>query len=161
MTQLQRSIKTVLCFLLPALLSFSSINSSKIKESEAWFRYWIVLAFALLLELLLDHYLEGNYPKLQILVKVVFILCLLSPCDNNGSDLIHDKILLHITKIIQNFAGHCWSTLQSMFNLKTDNPGYTDTFSQVFMSLGSVLNLEVGNILLQTEMNYQDFSQTY
>ena len=64
------------------------------------------------------------------------------------------SVLFPITKIIQNFAGHCWSTLQSMFNLKTDNPGYTDTFSQVFMSLGSVLNLEVGNILFHNFDNF-------
>ena len=98
-TQLQRGIQTGLCFLLPALLSFSSINPSKIEESEAWLRYWIVLAFALLLELLLDHYLEGNYPKVQIVVKLVFILCLLSPCDQNGSTSYMTRYTVKIKKV--------------------------------------------------------------
>jgi hypothetical protein len=94
--------------------------------------------------------LEGNFPKVQLVVNLVCIFCLISPCDKNGSDLIHDKILLPIHKLIQIVANNCWSTFQSIFKLKTDKPGYTDTFSQFFISLGSALNLDVGKILFQS-----------
>merc|ERR1711971_601477 len=88
-------IRIILVFVIPALLSTLAIQAGDVVASLAWLKYWIVLSFALLLELILEQLLQ-NKKKCAIpftVVKVLFLLWLVAPITWNGSDTTHDYVI--------------------------------------------------------------------
>jgi len=96
-------VRILLVFVIPALLSTLAIQAGDIVASLAWLKYWVVLSFALLLELLLEHLLQ-NKKQCAIpftVFKVLFLLWLVAPITWNGSDTTHDYVvapLVGVTK---------------------------------------------------------------
>ena len=62
-----------------------------------WLRYWIVLAFALVMELLLEK-IDGVY---FTLFKLIFVLWCISPVYYNGSQVVFTHVLLPLHGIVQ------------------------------------------------------------
>ena len=62
-----------------------------------WLRYWIVLAFALVMELLLEK-IDGVY---FTLFKLIFVLWCISPVYYNGSQVVFTQVLLPLHGIVQ------------------------------------------------------------
>jgi len=88
-------LRLLFVFFIPATLSSLALQEGSAVESLAWLKYWNVLSFALVLELLLEKLLF-NKKSLAVpfnLIKVFTILWLLAPCSWNGSDLCHDYVI--------------------------------------------------------------------
>jgi len=88
-------LRLLFVFLIPATLSTLALQEGSAVESLAWLKYWNVLSFALVLELLLEKLLV-NKKSLALpldLIKVFTILWLLAPSSWNGSDLCHDNVI--------------------------------------------------------------------
>jgi len=96
-------LRLLFVFFLPATLSTLALQEGSAVESLAWLKYWNVLSFALILELLLDKLLV-NKKSLALpfnLIKVFTIVWLVAPGSYNGSELCHDYVigpLVELTK---------------------------------------------------------------
>ena len=82
--------------LLPALVSINSITILNQQSSESWLKYWIVISFTIPLDMITNKW-KGW--KLEML-KAVFIMWCLAPIEDNGSDVVFNKILCPIYKIV-------------------------------------------------------------
>ena len=78
-------VKTVMMFLMPAILTMVSLTTQDKEDDQAWMKYWVVISIFSVLELPLE--------SLSVLpfyntVKLSFILWCLTPGHFSGSELI-------------------------------------------------------------------------
>ena len=85
MATVNQVLKTVVVFLVPALLTISSVHKHSPDDDKSWLRYWVVISLLSLLEIPLDRL---NFMPGYSRIKMMLVGWCLIPGPLSGSNVI-------------------------------------------------------------------------
>ena len=85
MATVKQVLKTLIVFLVPALLTIESVDTSSLDDDKSWLRYWVVISILYILELPMDklEFLPG-----YTMAKMMLVGWCLLPGPFSGTNII-------------------------------------------------------------------------
>merc|ERR1712059_228375 len=83
-------IRQLVGFIYPAYKSLEAVLTEDHDDDMTWLRYWVVLSFVHMVELVVDP-LVDFFPG-YLLTKCAFLVWCMAPIENNGSNLIFTQV---------------------------------------------------------------------
>jgi len=122
-------LRLFLCFILPAVLSTNSLQNGNVEDIVAWLKYFVVISFGLVLELVLDQLNIIPYShKTYQLLKFGLILWCLAPTQYNGSDLTYTNVVAPVFEVTKQAVQYIIHTTPIVLETSLE---YTLTFFEI------------------------------